>query len=194
MTTLFFDLGNVLIFFSRKKMYDQLARLTSLSPLEVQECLEDQLFSFETGEISSFDLYAHLSSKTPESLDYEEIMTALSDIFIPNLEIFPVVKELKAKGHRLVLLSNTNEKHVHFIRSHYDILDVFDKFILSYEVGACKPHPLIYQRALQEAQGKTFYTDDIPAYIAAGRKAGLDAELFINVALLKEQLKARKIL
>ena len=68
-------------------------------------------------------------------------MIAFADIFTPNTELWPILEKLKAEGSRLVLISNTNECHFDYALSHFAVLKLFDHFILSYEVGACKPSP-----------------------------------------------------
>lgn len=195
--TIFFDLGNVLLFFSLEKMVNQLADCMKISP---QILRNEQLLSpgilqnYEAGRLTSQEFYSYLQSKTSHPFSFHEMMTAMSDIFTPNIELWPLVEKLKTQGNRLVLISNTNECHFNYAYAHYSILKQFDCFILSYEVGACKPDPLIFEKALKEARGKTFYTDDIPAFVEAGRAAGLDAELFTDVASLQKQLKKRQIL
>jgi glucose-1-phosphatase len=195
--TIYFDLGNVLIFFSMEKMFDQLSECMKI-PAEVLRdgyFTQDQLLQkYETGRISSIEFYQYLQSKTPHSFSLHEMMRAMADMFTPNLALWRVVEELKSKGYKLVLISNTNECHFNFAYSHYPVLKLFDRFILSYEVGACKPEPLIYQKALAVAKGKTFYTDDIPAFVEAGRHAGLDAEIYTDVPTLQAHLKNRKII
>jgi len=195
--TIFFDLGNVLIFFDLEKMYNQLAACMKISPqiLRDEHFLKPQILQkYETGLFSSEDLYRLLQSKSSHLFSFRDMMVAMSDIFTPNIELWPLVEKLKNQGNRLVLISNTNECHFNFAYSHYSVLKLFDRFILSYEVGACKPHPLIFEKALKEARGKTFYTDDIPAFVDAGRTAGLDAELFTDVSSLQIHLQKRKIL
>jgi len=195
--TIFFDLGNVLLFFDLEKMASQLASCMKIS---LEQLWEEQLLrpgilqNYETGRLSSEEFYRFLQSKSAHTFSFRDMMMAMSDIFTPNVELWPIVEALKNQGYRLVLISNTNECHFNFAYWHYPILKLFDRFILSYEVGACKPNPLIFEKALKEAKGKTFYTDDIPAFVEAGRTAGLDAELFTNVPMLHKHLKDRGIL
>jgi glucose-1-phosphatase len=195
--TMFFDLGNVLIFFSLDKMFNQLSECTKIPVSELRAgCfLKEQLWeNYETGALSSEELYRLLQGRTNHHFSFHEMLSAIADIFTPNTELWSVVEKLKAKGSRLVLISNTNECHFNYAYSHYSVLKLFDQFILSYEVGACKPDSLIFEKAKMEARGKTFYTDDIPANVEAGRAAGLDAEIFIDVPTLEGHLKSRKLL
>jgi glucose-1-phosphatase len=195
--TVFFDLGNVLLFFSLDKMYNQLSECTKI-PVQLlrqgQLVYGEILQKYETGAMKSEELYRYLQSKTPHSFSIREMMTAMSDIFTPNLALWPIVEKLKSQGTRLVLISNTNECHFNFAYSRYPVLKLFNQFVLSFEVGACKPDALIFEKALQQAQGKTFYTDDIPAFVDAGRAAGLDAEVFTDVPTLQKHLHDRQIL
>ena len=196
-STLFFDLGNVLIFFSSDKMFNQLAECTKIPVAALrEEFLSNNLVlqKYETGRLTTDEFYRLLLAKSPHSFSFREMIHALSDIFTPNRELWPVVEQLKAQGSRLVLISNTNECHFNYAYSHYSILKLFDHFVLSYEVGANKPNPLIFEKALLEAQGRTFYTDDIPAFIDAGRAAGLDAEIYTDVPTLQKHLIARGLL
>jgi len=195
--TIFFDLGNVLLFFDLEKMLIQLANCMRI-PLEVlrdKQLFNPQVFqNFECGRTTSEELYRLLQSNTDHPFSFHDMAIAMSDIFTPNIELWPLVEQLKAQGSRLVLISNTNECHFKFAYSHYAVLKLFDRFILSYEVGAGKPDPLIFKHALKEARGKTFYTDDIPAFVEAGRAAGIDAEVFVDVPTLQQHLKKRKII
>jgi putative hydrolase of the HAD superfamily len=191
--TVFFDLGNVLLFFSHEKMWSQLADLTRipLTLLRQQFAKKSAFEAYETGQLDTEQIYRTLRSLSNRSFSLLEAMRAASDIFTPNTALWPLVEQLKAQGTRLVLLSNTNECHFNFAYSHYPILKLFDEYILSYQVKACKPQPEIFRRALQEAQGKAFFTDDVPAFIKAARSSGLDAEPFTDVPTLKQHLKAR---
>jgi HAD superfamily hydrolase (TIGR01509 family) len=195
--TLIFDLGNVVVFFSLDKMVEQLAGCMQIRVQQLRKRFDQHakvFLKYERGLLSSQEIYQYLRKETSHLFTFEEMMWAMSNIFTPNIELWPLIEKLKADQTKLVLLSNTNECHFNFVFSHYPILKLFDRFILSYEVKACKPDPLIFEQAQKEARGKTFYTDDIPAYVQAGRAAGLDAEVFIDVPTLQKQLQERRIL
>jgi glucose-1-phosphatase len=194
--TVFFDLGNVLIFFSLDKMFQQLSDCTNIPQNVLRLALTKNLLfqEIESGQITIDQFYRILQSQTSHPFSFNEMLIAMSDIFTPNLDLWKVVEKLKAQGTRLVLISNTNECHFNFAYSHFPILKLFDRFILSYEVKACKPSPKIFLQALQEARGAAFYTDDIPAYIQAARSVGLDGEIFTTVPVLVQHLQDRKML
>ena len=194
--TVYFDLGNVLIFFSLSRMFDQVAHCTGLSMEEIKQLMIDQQLqdSYERGLLNSQDLYRIFKSKSTHPFSLHEFIEAISDIFTPNTALWPTVERLKKEGIRLILISNTCDSHYNRIYSHYPILRLFDRKILSFEVGHLKPDPQIFQKALsfsQCADSECFFTDDIPAYVAGARKAGLDAELYTDVPSLHRHLIRR---
>jgi HAD superfamily hydrolase (TIGR01509 family) len=121
---------------------------------------------------------------------------AASDIFDENRSMIPVLDELQQRGHRLVLLSNTNMSHIHYIRESYDVLERFDDLVLSYEVRAVKPEPHIFEEALRRidcAPQECFYTDDISEYVDRGRTFGLQAEVYHDTPSFLSHLRQRGI-
>jgi HAD superfamily hydrolase (TIGR01509 family) len=194
--TVYFDLGNVLIFFSFPKMLSQMSECTGMTVDEIQKLLFQTSVreQYEKGEIHTEDLYRLFLKSAPRPFTLHEFLAAFSNIFTPNTELWPLVEALKEKGIRLLLLSNTSECHFNYVYSHYPILRLFDHHILSYEVGSWKPDLQIFQKALQHAEctpEECFYTDDVPEFIHSARKAGLPGEVFTDVATLKAHLIAR---
>lgn len=195
---MYFDLGNVLVFFSHEKMYSQLSNLSGLPSLTIQSLLQKDKIQhrYETGDITTSELYHHFMQMSPKPFSLKEFTHAASNIFTPNEDIFPVVRGLKKQNIRLILLSNTSECHFNYIYENYPILSEFNEWVLSYKAGACKPDPLIFQKALTLAQCPTsdcFFTDDIHEYVQAARQAGLDSEVFSSVDNLKQHLADRRV-
>ena len=195
--TIYFDLGNVLIFFSRSKMIQQISDCTGLDSSQLQQFFfNSPLFEqYETGVIDTAEIYRLFSARSPRSFSLQELVKAASDIFTPNTELWPLVEKLKGKV-RLVLLSNISECHYNWVFSRYPILHAFDHKILSFEVGAMKPNPLIFQKALAHAHcspEECFYIDDIPEFIDSARKSGLNGELYTDVASLRRLLNSHDL-
>lgn len=196
--TFLFDLGNVLLFFSHDRMCQQIGALCHKSGSEIRELLfgGDQNLNFDRGTITEAEFLTWLETETNSTLKHKELQTAFADIFTPNETMFPILDELKERGHRLVLLSNTNVMHIEFIRREYQVLEKFDHLILSYEVEAVKPEVAIYQAALRAIECEPehcFYTDDISEYVVAGREHGLQADIFTTTASFVGQLQSHGI-
>ena len=83
--------------------------------------------------------------------DDPELIEALYAVMAAQWVAFddtlPVLRELRARGIRIVVLSNIGMD----IRAHLQdigVADVVDGIVLSYEVGLVKPQPEIFQHAL----------------------------------------------
>lgn len=196
--TLLFDMGNVLVFFSHERMCANIGRLCGRTASQVRTLLFDSNLNteFESGRFTEQEFHARWQMLTERDIEFESLVTAGSDIFELNAPIVPVLDALRTQGFRLVLLSNTSISHFRWVSRQFSVLDRFDDYVLSYEAGAVKPDPAIFAAALRAIRcepDECFYTDDIAAYVAEGRRHGLQAEVFTGVPTLLEHLAARGI-
>ena len=194
----FFDMGNVLVYFSHKLMYEQIGKLCNRTGDEVSELMSKSglLIKMEVGKLTEEEFHLELQNLVSQKFSYEELKIASNDIFKLNHEIVPLIKELKRMKFRLIVLSNTGKSHFEFIREKFEILDLFDDYTLSYQVGAMKPMALIYQDAVMKSgfqPEECFYTDDISAYIEAAKNLGIQAVQFQNVDQLRKTMRKRGI-
>jgi glucose-1-phosphatase len=126
------------------------------------------------------------------------LLHAASDIFELNESIVPLVTELCEQGHRLGILSNTNESHWNFIASsRFSIVqEMFELYALSYEMRTTKPDLAAYTIAAElagVAPKEIFFTDDRLENVEAACRAGFDATQFVGADSLHEQLLARRL-
>jgi glucose-1-phosphatase len=197
--TCFFDMGNVLVHFSHEKMCRNLSEVCGLSYEQVRKwLLEDgQQWRLERGEISERQFCDELEACCGRTLSLTEVCHAAADIFWLNESIVPVLQQLKDKGLRLVLLSNTSQTHLQFIEQNFDVLKLMDDRVTSFEVGALKPDEEIFRSALQKAgcaADECFYTDDIAAYIQQASRFGIHARLYTTTEKLLQELQELNVL
>lgn len=70
------------------------------------------------------------------------------ETWVPYDDAVPVLRALKARGLKLALISNIGVD-VRGLLARGGMGDLFDAVILSFEVGAVKPHRPIFERALE---------------------------------------------
>ena len=151
---------------------------------------------FESGQIEPREFVRELSERLNLRTTYEDFCEIWSSIFLPETLVPEDLVQRLAVHYRLVLLSNTNAIHFEMVRANYPLLRHFHAFVLSHEVGAMKPSPVIYRKAIEEAKCQAeecFYTDDIPEYVEAGRKLGIDAVTFESAAQIERELRKRHL-
>jgi glucose-1-phosphatase len=193
-----FDLGRVIVPFDFKRGYARLAPLCGLEPADIPHRISttDLVQRYESGAIQSRDFVRELASHLNFETTYENFCEIWSSIFLPETLIPESMLEGIARNYPLILLSNTNQIHFDMIRENYSLLRHFNKFVLSYEVGAMKPFPLIYERAIEAAgcaPHECFFTDDIAAYVEGARAAGIDAVQFESAEQITCELHRRGV-
>ena len=191
-----FDLGNVLVPVDFIRCREALGEVCAHPPSEVQRILGASGLPkrYESGEISSEEFFATTCRMLNMEISYEKFAQVWGEIFAPEpLVPDSLLKSLRAR-HRMVLLSNTNDMHFTLAEQRYSLLKHFDEYVLSYRVGAMKPHPRIYQQAIAAAgcaPEECFFVDDLEENVAAARREGIDAAVFTSLDQLQADLLLR---
>jgi putative hydrolase of the HAD superfamily len=197
---LIFDLGGVIVPCDFGRGYAAIERLCPYAAKDIPRRIgaTDLVHRFETGQLEPHPFFEELSSLLGLNISYGEFCDVWTSIFLPE-SLLPesLFRELKARGYRVIALSNTNAIHYPIVRERYPALKHFDDAALSYEVGALKPSPQIYAAAIDKAccaPEECFFTDDVRAYVEGGRRAGMDAVQFESAEKLVRDLRSRGVL
>jgi putative hydrolase of the HAD superfamily len=195
---LIFDLGKVIVPFDFSRGYRAMEGLCGIPAADIPRRIgtTDLVIRFETGLVTPEDFVTELTALLGLHVDYDRFCEIWSSIFLPDTLIPEAMLESLARNYRLLLLSNTNAIHFAMIRERYPFVRHFHHLILSHEVKAMKPSPKIYREAIARSgcrPEECFFTDDIAAYVEAARKEGIDAEQFVSLEKLQENLKSRGV-
>jgi len=193
-----FDLGKVLVPFDFKRGYTRLEPLFGIPAAEIPDRIRPTglVQRFESGGIESRDFFDQLSNHLNLRASYNDFCDIWSSIFLPETLIPESMIAELARNYPLILLSNTNAIHFEMIQENYPILRHFRDLVLSYKVGAMKPSPLIYQKAIEAAACRPeecFFTDDIAEYVAGAKQQGIDAVQFQSAEQIRNELRARGV-
>lgn len=180
-----FDLGGVIMTLDPA---EALRRFKALGLSDAERYLDAYTQSgifgnLEEGKITAEDFRSKLSSLTGHELTFDECKHAWlgyrKDVPQRNLDL---LKELRAKGYRLILLSNTNPFMMDWaLSSEFDgkgssLNDYFDALYLSYRLGIMKPAPDFFRQVLDNENilpEETLFVDDGQRNVEAAGKLGL---------------------
>ncbi|HEY4417427.1 MAG TPA: HAD family phosphatase [Verrucomicrobiae bacterium] len=172
-----FDLGKVLVDFDWSIAARKIIQRSRRSPEQFTEYLATSplLWQYECGQISRADFFAAISDLT----DFQGTATEFNDYFAEIFtEIPPMIAlqtSLRERGFKTYIFSNTNDLAIEHIRRDFPFFKNFDGYIFSYEVGAMKPQPKIYE-AMEAMSGRRgadlIYLDDRRENIEAGHARG----------------------
>ena len=94
-------------------------------------------------------------------------------------EVFPVLSELKKKGHRIFVLSNTSKVFYDLLKEQLSPLkELLDGFVLSCDIKAIKPDLAMFEEILDKYQldpANCVFLDDIEDNTIAAEKLGIKA-------------------
>ena len=195
----FLDMGKVLVDFDFQRLADAMHSLTGCDPNCLRSAITggDLAVRFELGRISSEDFHAEVCRLLGAGISFERFASAWNSIFLqtPNLP----EETLAALSDRTALwvLSNTNRIHFSFIRDSYSFLRFFRGCVLSFDVGAMKPDPRIYQYALKKAgveASEALFVDDHLPNVEAAASLGIEAFQFRSPAQFREEMMTRELL
>lgn len=201
-TTVFFDIGNVLLAFDHQLIWQRLLPFSTLSSKELQEQIQHSglMNLHESGELSPLDFFHEIQreGKLLPSLSYEHFARFWGDIFREQAPIVQLAGNLQGR-YRVGLLSNIGEIHWDWVLSRFSFFRQVepDTRILSFECGCMKPAEKIYQEALKRVQDKAehcVYIDDIPDYVESSRKLGIQGIHYQSPEQLIGDLEALGVL
>ena len=197
---LYFDLGNVLLFFNHRLAAERLAKLANVDAESVFETIfrGDVNARCDGGLLSGPEFCLWFRERYDCRASDEAIVAASSDSFRVNPPMKAITSQLRAAGWRLGILSNTCDMHYDFFASgrYTTIPDAFDAVVLSYKLRLMKPDAPIYLEAANTAgvaPEEVFYCDDVPANVDGAKAAGFDAVLFTSAAQYAADARSRGI-
>lgn len=190
---LILDLGNVLAFHDNVKLFGELARAFRTTGEEMKARLDGGLWDrVNRGQLPGDRLRQELVARLGYELSAPEWLELWSCHFTINEPMVAHVERLVGRV-RLVLLSNTHDQHIDYLRPRLPVLSRFDGLVLSYEVGMVKPERGIYERAMAVAgvpPWRAAFFDDVERYAQAASDAGLHGRVFHSATEFPAQLGA----
>jgi HAD superfamily hydrolase (TIGR01549 family) len=195
-----FDLGNVLVDFDHTIAAKRISQFSDKTPQEIFDLFFDSGLTglFEEGKIAPQRFFLGIKDALHLKLEYEDFLSIWNEIFFlteKNLFVYKIAKALK-DNLKIALLTNINALHFDYLKKNYPVFDVFHHIVTSFEVGARKPHPLIYNKVLEllKVEPKNaFYTDDRSDLIEKANSLGIKGFVFTGVEKLRRDLLSNGI-
>ncbi|MEZ4792050.1 MAG: HAD family phosphatase [Gelidibacter sp.] len=177
--TIIFDFGDVFIDLDKEGAMKNALGLFGLNAFS-EEMIAFNGF-YEQGLISTDEFMEFYLDNFPK-LSREDILDAWQSILkkFPKHRLHFIQQLALEKKYQLILLSNTNELHISWIKENIpfyeDFKTCFDAFYLSHEINLRKPSPDIYQFVLGKHHlrpQEILFIDDTKENIVAASKLGM---------------------
>lgn len=206
--TIIFDCGRVITFDQDMKLAARMAALVGAPTDHFIRVYAEERGEYDRGTLSAADYWASVAARFGAEVcgaggDKAAALAALIELdlrswFTINPETIAIVRQLKARGYRLLILSNMNlEGKLRMLgEARYldgeDWIALFDEVIVSCDLKLLKPEPAIYAASLELAKaqaGECLFIDDNPANVEAARDFGMKALIFTGAAQLAAALR-----
>ena len=146
---------------------------------------ENPLFELERGEITEVAFLERLTDGLEPLLGHRPQMHRFREIYFdaldPNPPMIELMRELKAAGYRMAMLTNNVREWEPLWRSMLPVDEIFETVVDSGFVGCRKPEPKIYELTLERIglpAEACLFIDDLPHNCEGARKAGMSAVHF----------------
>ena len=191
--TVVFDLGNVLIGWDPRRLYRQLIDDEAQMEWFLSEVCNSEWNEQQDAGRPWAEGTALLRARFPE---HAELIDAYhlrwkETLVGPIDGSVAILAELKARGVRLLALTNWSQETFPIARQLYPFLQWFEGIVVSGEECLVKPDSRIYQRLLERyAVDPTaaLYIDDSARNVAAAAALGMHGWWFRDPAGLRERL------
>ncbi len=191
------DFGGVICTFDYRIFCERLARRIGRGAEDIFAAVygNNLQVAFERGSLTGPEYHRIVMDLFGADVPYEEFFPMYGDIFTEVPATCALLRRLRTR-YPLYLLSDTNEIHFGYVKQTVEVLQLFDEFVVSYEVGVLKPDPAIYQEALRRsglpAEACVFF-DDRQENVEGARRVGMHAFRFTSAEQCAADLETLRV-
>jgi putative hydrolase of the HAD superfamily len=192
--TIIFDLGGVLVHLDWDKVCASLTCLSNLSYGTVMKEVQNGpiVEASMLGHLTPQEFHRSLCAQINIDVPFDRFIDIWNGLLSPDEDMASFVEELGA-DHHLALASNTDATHFAYSREHFGVMQAFDQFFLSYEMGLLKPDPAYFHHVLYglwASPANCIFIDDRPENVRSARNLGIIGLVFKSIDKLKSDLAA----
>ena len=198
-TTIIFDVGNVLIDFRYWEYMEDLGfEEETIGFLKDNMIFTDFWEAMDRGDEDMDEAREFFCERYPELKNEITLFwNNVAEIVAEYDYAKPLLHALKEKGYRVYLLSNYPKKLAELHWAKFTFLSETDGHIISAVERIAKPDPAIYRLLMDRFRiqaEESIFIDDNQNNVEAAKKLGIDAWLFTGYDELMTRMKERGIL
>ena len=174
------DMGNVLLEWNKDKILQGISDTKKDYLILDKSIFQSGLWErLDLGTMSREELVLKVVSMIGRTYQkkVEEVIWNWPNYIEIFTEVFPVLSEVKKKGHRIFVLSNTSKVFYDLLEEQLSpIKELLDGFVLSCDIKAIKPDLAMFEEILDKYQldpTNCVFLDDIEDNTIAAQKLGI---------------------
>lgn len=193
-TTIIFDIGNVLADFTWEAHYRSFGYSEEILERLANATVKNPLWNeYDRGVMSDEEIVQSFIERDPGiEKEIREVLRDKGSMVVRNDYAIPWIQELKRKGYRTLYLSNFSERAEKECAKALDFLPYLDGGILSWKEKVIKPMPEIYQILIDRyglVPEECVFLDDTQKNLTGAEAFGIHTILFRNQEQAMEELR-----
>ena len=177
-STIFFDLFGVLLGIDQSVVVQYLSKLTNTPYLKTREItMGEPYMRLERGEIKFKEYVEAIRVMLPNGshIDGDDLRDIWMNSKIGEMPAVSLLDEL-LNNYKVWVISNTTESHIKSLKSQFTFLEKINGIVTSERACVHKPHPNIFQFALEETNtdvASSLFIDDSYTNIESAENLGI---------------------
>ena len=134
--------------------------------------------TYKEGKMTDDEYWSWAIGQWGIDLPVQEIIDLLIEGYEVNEDVVKVVKEVREKGYKTLICTNNFPARINGLDKRLGLLDNFDAYVFSYEIGATKPSTKIFQTLVDKSgvqAEEIVFADDNNANLAGAKEVGIQA-------------------
>lgn len=189
-----FDLGGVVFTNGTRKFVETLSGRYSLHTDDIRAVLDGDMGTrYREGTLTRDQFWYFVREKLSLTESADQLESEWISFYSVIQETKHIIETLRTK-YRVMYLSDNVKERVAALNRTYHFLSWFDGGIFSHDVGVRKPHPRVYEMALEAGNAKpeeTVFIDDKPQALEPAERLGIHTILFESPEQLQRVLDER---
>ncbi|MFA5894186.1 MAG: HAD-IA family hydrolase [Candidatus Shapirobacteria bacterium] len=147
---------------------------------------------YKTGKWGDSEYWNWAAQKWGLNMTADEFMKIYVDGCSTDDKVVKVVRELREKGFKTMICTDNFPARIKGMQDKFGFLDDFDVKIISYEVGATKASPMIYQELINQSgvlPEEIVFSDDDEKKLVAANGLGINTFVYENFDQFMGELK-----
>ena len=142
------------------------------------------------GKLTEEEYLNHVLKNKKWNVSVEQLKIAIrQNLNQPIPGTMEIIKELKEGKYQLILLSDHAREWMKYIEENNKDLEIFDKKIFSYDIGAVKSDEQTFKIVLEQA-GETLFINDYEKNAKNAEAVGIHGIVFENAEQLRKILSS----
>lgn len=157
----------------------------------------ESMMSFKRGDLTEDQFWNLARQEIGIDLSNQQIFELIYQAYEVNQDVVDYVKKVRSQGIKTCICTNNFPTRINAVDKKFSFLSDFDVQVFSYEVGAVKPDPKIFQTLIDRSgvlPEEIFYADDKEANVVAAKSLGINAIVYTTFEDFVQKLQSFSII